>query len=602
MRKKILAAILAVTMVFGTGIPAAVDILPDTAVSVSAFTYGDFMYKPLEDGTAEITAYIGYDSEVVVPSEIGGRKVTSIGYYAFYYDKDVVSVTIPEGVTIVKDSAFSGCYQLESVTLPKSLETIEAYAFESCESLTSINIPDSVSSIGGCAFTGTPWLQKKASEEPLAIVNNILLAGYTCKGDVEIPKSVKSIADEAFMGNKELTGVTIPDTVTSIGDRVFAGCTSLTSITIPKSVTSIKRSAFDDTPWLENEIERSPMVIVNNILICGSGEGDIKIPDGVTSISDYAFSSDPDITGVTIPACVESIGEGAFLGCHELKSVKLEDGVKSIGIWAFDGCTSLTDITIPASVTSIGFRAFVDTPWLAKQRQADPLVIVNGILCDGQACKGDIEIPEGVTSITEWAFESNNDLTSVTIPDSVTDIKIGAFMDCENLKSVAIGGVRNIENGAFYNCPSLESLTLGSGIEHIDDGAFEECPKLKSVTIPDSVKWIGEYAFGYYWDFEIHEDVKIDGFTICCAKGTAGEQYAKENGFNYTLSAFAKGDVDRDGKINSADVIKVASHVKGTSLLTAEEQALADVTGDGKVDSADVVMLAAYVKGMKPSL
>ena len=158
---------------------------------------------------------------------------------------------------------------------------------------------------------------------------------------------------------------------------------------------------------------------------------------------------------------------------YEITSVSLPDGVTSIGNSAFSNCSSLTSITIPNSVTSIGGGAF-------------------------QYCYSltSVTIPNSVTSIGEYAFQYCRSLTSVTIPNSVTSIGGGAFWDCRSLTSVTIpNSVTSIGHDAFYSCSSLTSVTIGNGVTSIGNWAFQNCSSLTSVTIPSSVTSIGDGAF-----------------------------------------------------------------------------------------------------------
>ena len=177
----------------------------------------------------------------------------------------------------------------------------------------------------------------------------------------------------------------------------------------------------------------------------------VTLPDGLTSIGNYAFYYCSGLTSITIPNSVTSIRSSAFSNCSGLTSITIPNSVTSIGNQAFVGCSGLTSITIPNSVTSIGSRAF-------------------------QSCSG---------------------LTSVTIPESVTSIGTWAFALCSGLTSVTIGNsVTSIGDYAFRYCYSLTSVTIGSGVTSIGASAFESCSSLTSITIPNSVTSIGYYAFG----------------------------------------------------------------------------------------------------------
>ena len=161
-----------------------------------------------------------------------------------------------------------------------------------------------------------------------------------------------------YMSYSDVKKVIIEDGITSIGDWMFRDCICLTDIVIPDSVTKIGARVFDDTPWLRARIEENPLVIVNHILVFGrTCEGAVTIPEGVTDIVESAFYGS-DMTEVTLPESLTSIGNHDFEGCEKLKKVNLTDSITSIGQWAFHDCFSLTEIVIPSSVTEIWGSAF----------------------------------------------------------------------------------------------------------------------------------------------------------------------------------------------------------------------------------------------------
>jgi hypothetical protein len=131
---------------------------------------------------------------------------------------------------------------------------------------------------------------------------------------------------------------TIPKSVKSIGDEAFRNCNNLTSINILNSVTSIREGAFKDCSSLTN----------------------INIPNSITSIGNGAFAGCSSLTNINIPNSVTSIGDEAFIRCSSLTNINIPNSITSIGNGAFRDCSSLTNIDIPNSVTCIGNGAFRD--------------------------------------------------------------------------------------------------------------------------------------------------------------------------------------------------------------------------------------------------
>ena len=205
---------------------------------------------------------------------------------------------------------------------------------------------------------------------------------------------------------------------------------------------------------------------------------------------------------ITFDAPITSIGREAFYNCSSLTSITIPDSVTEIGSSAFYYCDSLTSVTIPDSVTEIGSSAFSRCNNLKSfygkfASDDNRCLIVNGELNSfAPANLTTYSIPDSVTSIGESAFENCNSLTSITIPDSVTEIGEEAFEDCFSLTSVTIpDSVTEIGSYAFSGCRNLTSITIPDSVTEIGSSAFYGCSSLTSVTIPDSVTSIGELAF-----------------------------------------------------------------------------------------------------------
>ena len=500
----------------------------------------DFRYDVF-DGSITILSYNGANGAVVIPAEINGDPVTSIGGGATDLAFNLTTVIIPDTVTNIAASAFQGCIGLTTVTIPGSVLSIGDNAFVDCNSLTNVTINDGVISIGASAFSSCIGLTNVTIPNS---VTNIGAFAFNLSGlaSVTISGGVTSIGAYAFDDCRSLTSVTLSSNVTSIGQSAFANCSSLASITIPAGVTNIGDGAFspcasltsayfegnappDDgtifsgdtnaivyylsgtTGWgptfggapTEEETPASYFqgdIFDGSITVTGytGPTGPIVIPsviDGytVTGIASIGPNSGfRYVTSVTMPNTVTSIGEYAFSDCQSLTNVIIGDGVTNIELEAFDGCDSLTSVTIPDSVTIIGMDAFATCVRLAG-----------------------VTIPGDVTTIGAGAFGGCDSLTSVTIPASATNIGIAAFTLCTSLTNISVDAANPAyvsTNGILFD-KAFDTLvqypagltnnayTIPNSVTSIGGYAFAGCTNLTGVSIPNSVTNIGGQAFSF---------------------------------------------------------------------------------------------------------
>ncbi len=265
---------------------------------------------------------------------------------------------------------------------------------------------------------------------------------------VIVANGVTNIASNAFMSCTNLISATLPGSVASIGNYAFYNCFSLSSISIPYGVTSLGNLVFSGCSSLAS----------------------ITLPDSVISIGECTFQSCDSLTSVKIPDSVTNIGIGAFQGCGNLAEVTLGDHVTSIENSAFGGCGSLLSMEIPASVTQIGVQVFSGCNHLTSIHVSDDnssYASIDGVLFN--------------KSFTEIIAFPGAKGGHYMIPDSVSNIGL-AFQLCRNLTSITIpGSVTNIEKEAFYLCSSLRSITIPNSIQSIRSAAFRSCSSLKDV-------------------------------------------------------------------------------------------------------------------------
>ena len=268
------------------------------------------------------------------------------------------------------------------------LRNAEAVPFwDMPEGISSVQIADGITDIPDSAFWGCETLV-----------------------DLALPQTLRTIGKGAFGQCVNLTRINIPEGVTSIGDSAFLMCGSLTRLTIPDSVTSIEGNPFRH---LAAEIMVSPQ------------NPAISVVDGVV------FNKD----GTRLIAC-PSNKAGAYA---------IPQGVLEIGTHAFENCNDLTDVTIPASVASIVGNPFDFAQLELKLAPENPdFSLIDGVLFDQTGTRllvypcgrpGDTyEVPEGTVEIGEFAFAGCQQLSAVTIPESVTVIGSNSFWSCENLR------------------------------------------------------------------------------------------------------------------------------------------------------------------------
>lgn len=277
----------------------------------------------------------------------------------------------------------------------------------------------------------------------------------------------------------------------------------------------------------------------------------VKIMDGVEEIGESAFNSCENLTSVDIPDSIKNIGISAFGNCTSLKSITIPNGVKNIGIAACEGCTELTSITIPESVTEIGNAAFRDCTKIRKINLPDcPTLHIGGVVFENTAyynnsqnwlndvlyignhlikaketVSGKYTIKSGTITIAGRAFEKNEGITDVTIPNSV----------------------KIIERSAFSECPNIESINIPNGVTDIGKEAFYCCKKLSKITVPDSVRSIGWFAFQYtqyYNDSEnwYNEFLYFGKHLVDVKKSISGVCTVKNGTISIAESAFSNCD------------------------------------------------------------
>ena len=324
------------------------------------------------------------------------------------------------------------------------------------------------------------------------IENGVLTKYLGNSSCVVIPAGVTSIENSAFEDCSGLTSVTIPDSVTEIGYGAFWVCSGLTSIHFQGTREQWENVDKGDE-WDEDtgdyvvhcsdgdyEVEDcEDLEIEDGVLVEYFGDGgDVVIPNGVTSIGEFAFANHSELTSVTIPDSVTEIYDLAFRNCSGLTSISIPESVTSIEGCPFDYCSGLTSIEVDA-----GNPTYRSENNCLIEKETKTLVL---------GCKTSVIPSDGsVTSIGAFAFAGCSGLTSMTI----------------------FAGVTSIEDDAFEDCSGLTSVTISDSVTRIGDRAFVRCTGLKSIIFQGTREQWKNVNKGDDWD------EKTGGYVIRCTDG-----------------------------------------------------------------------------------
>lgn len=558
--------------------------LPDNVTSVSANTFQDCAAK-LYAGISSKTALAlskasiaftlpGYEAVGLKVTETSGYRTCSL----WRYDANATEIVVPEGVTII-DASFMNNTTLVSITLPESLTGLGSSQFSGCTALTTVKLSENLTSIGSSAFKNCSSLTT-----------------------VNLPETLTSLATYMFQNCTSLTSITLPENLKSIPSYAFSGCTSLTDVNLPAGVTSLGNGAFSGCPvqWsVDRHSAQAQMLSKAGYTFVDPEYPEFSLKTDVYDNTKFVIvDCKDDVTSVTIPDDMVGIKDNAFSGCTALESITLHDNFEDIGTYAFKDCPAtiyanlltLTATRLPegsfvvpeypnllfsvwcssspfnvsnTSVTLIGIREHTDVltvPDVVSTVRASGFADFTGKFCanmNGKAALAltkanlpfspvecldltitvtgsgstrtvavtgcaesatEVVLPEGVTTIAASAFANCPNLKSITLPESLTSVNAKAFDGCTALRYAAVGGkAARVLGTKGYTTPDCPQLTLNTtyagmavvvdcaadateivvpeGVTSIAASAFAECASLTSVTLPEGVTSIGNNAF-----------------------------------------------------------------------------------------------------------
>lgn len=438
------------------------------------------------DGNGVLTGVSGLtanNTDVEIPSEVGGVTVREIGMGVFKDNRNIVSLTIPDSVTTLQNRICSGCTALREVRLPSGLTVIPDETFDGCSSLSTVHFPNTLRQIRSDAFCGTGLTEFIAPDSLTAIW------GYAFKDCAKLTyvdlKNVSSVSGGAFQNCTALRSVRLSDELTELPDHLFDGCTSLAKIDMPDRPIAISAFILNGTAYYNDK---------------SNWDKGVLYADGYLIAADQTFASE---TEYAVKAGTRVIADNAFSNVGystKLRKMTLPDDLYRIGQEAFSKLSLLTEINIPDSVRSVGYGAFSGTGY--KNYSDGGLYVGNWLVAVQKVAMESFTVREGTVGVADGRDSSlfptkAQAVTQLTLPSSLQYIGARSFARLRNITDLKLPSeLRTLGEGAFEGCLSLKTVNLGkcTKLESIGGAAFKEAA-ISEITVPASVVSMGELVF-----------------------------------------------------------------------------------------------------------
>lgn len=412
--------------------------------------------KLLQGSCGDNLTYVLYGDGLL--EIVGGGEMTSAPWEGLIYTEQpnryserIGQVSLPEGLTVICESAFKDCKYLCNIEIPSTVIKIGNEAFRYTR-ISELYLPHGVVDLGS-GITDDTLLKK------IFYPNTLINAkGQGLNENVEIVfEEGFGLVPDYMFDALAIDELTLPDTVTEIGNYAFAR-SKISKLTMPKK---LKKLGYGIFKYNENLKELTLPGTVAEMEHSYSTAGNTYI----------GTFTDSAIETVILEEGITELGDYAFYKCDHLKSVQLPKSLERIGEATFRFCSSLQSLTIPRSVTSIGWHQWCPTMYVYRDSIGEEYAKFHNH--DYAYIKDDEDVPDctlpgSLREVEEEAFEETN-FSYIIVPDSVTTIKRNAFKDCRNLKIIVIPkSVEIIAEDAFEGVEKLSVYTeIGSAADSL---------------------------------------------------------------------------------------------------------------------------------------
>lgn len=516
----------------------------------------------LNDQGSKLIEYVGEKTTVAIPTCLN---VSAISDFAFCYNEDLTSVTIPDSVIEIGKGAFEGCEKLNDIIGGKNVITIGDDAFSDCINLKDISMFSSVVYIGGSTFANS-------GVEKVTLPNTVLeckIAAFEdCNNLTEFEFSgfFNKIPIACFRGCPQLERCIINYTCKSIESNAFLRCGNLKQVYIPCSVTNISTDAFPteislfcekDAPAVSADISNTiypNYEIVNGILLNyqsdlgydylgANNKRVIEVPNAAREIDDYIFCNNKKIDNVILSDYTKVIGDRSFMDCSvsditmpsemtsigdsafnrtKIKTMHIPTGITKIGDFFMHG-TPVQNVYIPDTVTEIGEKAFGNCSKLRNLFISDNVTTIDPAAFEGSTHPITL-FGENNTYLNQYVSaqseQNNNNILICRLGYHITDGVLTSYSGNDVNIQIPFGiGIESIADEVFKNNLTVETISIASGVTSIGAECFSGCTSLTAMVVPDDVVSVEEDAFN-----------NIQNLTIYCKDNSYIEEYCLENG------------------------------------------------------------------------